>query len=128
LLHHHASCRLAAEELAGQVDAKLLLPFLERCFQKGLVVADAGVIDEDVESLEPGQRLAHHLRNALGIGNINVQASGGSARGVDLIRQALCAHFVQVSHDNARPLRCKSLRDRAADPAAGAGDNRHIVF
>src|SRR6267154_2821616 len=57
-LHHVRGERAAAQELAGEVDAQHALPFLDWIVDGGQVQArDAGVVDEDVDLAEVGERL-----------------------------------------------------------------------
>src|SRR5512139_163604 len=127
LLHHVAGDRLGQQVRPLEVDADDGVELLLRHPEQEIVPGDPRVVDQDVDFplrledvLHTGVdlgRIAHveHLHHPL------------AARGLEGCQDLPGAGVApDVADDDGRALRAERLRDRAADPARRARDQRHL--
>ena len=91
-------------------------------------VADAGVVEEDVELAVARFSGGDHRFAICGERHIRANISRGSAARDDLSDTGFAAGVVDIDDDHGRALRREALRGLVADAAAGAGDEGYFVF
>jgi hypothetical protein len=88
---------------------------------------DRSVVDQIVDAAELGQRAIGHRLGRLRIGHVDRHAEGCSAVGDDLLGHPLAARGVDVGDDHRRALAGLCFGVGLADPAAGSGDDGHLL-
>jgi len=129
LLDHLVDEHLRAVEDAVQVDRQHLAPGRVVHLDEGLVRADSGVVDENVEVAE---LLEEVLRHAEGIGvvaDVGLSQARLAAHLPDLLGHrlggGLAGHEV---HRDVGALLGERQRDRASDPTGAPGHERRTPF
>ncbi len=124
-------------EVALEVDPDDGVPLLLGGVHQHPVADEPGVVDQDVETAEGVDRLLHHRRGLLEVGDVGAVGDGLAAErldlGDDLVRdlggRALAgARGAEVVDDDLGALAGELERVRAADAPAGAGDDRDASF
>src|SRR5262245_15744497 len=117
---HQRNRRLGTEGVAHQVDVEDLFP--ARCTRLVdlLVFADAGIVDEDVETPELLRGTVDE-GEACGLGtNVGMRESNLGAGGLELGRHALAALAVPIAECHAGTLGNETPDRRLADPRCSA--------
>jgi hypothetical protein len=126
LLRHHAGRRLAGEEEAPHVD-------LERQVEVGLGDqlgrvgrAEAGVVDEDVEPAERGQRPGDGFVDLAGIAYVHRHGERLAPHRRDLLHQVVrCPRHPQAKHHVSAGVRHRE-RDLPTEATRGPGDKSDL--
>jgi hypothetical protein len=79
-------------------------------------VADAGIVDENVEVTCRRENLTGYVGALRFIGDVECQKHRGVCGRVQTFNQRPPRCFIAVGHENVRPGTGKSLRDGGADP------------
>ncbi len=109
--------------LAGEVDLHQLAPALLGHLGERAVAGDAGVVDDDVDAV--GEALGD-LRRRVGVGDVELdRLAAERARGHAL--SVLGERRARRAPTTSAPSRASVVRDRLADPARGAGDERDLA-
>ncbi|OLD69197.1 MAG: hypothetical protein AUF63_01185 [Candidatus Rokubacteria bacterium 13_1_20CM_70_15] len=110
-----------------EVDREHAVPVVERRLGDGLVRPDRRVAHEDVDGSQLGEPLPDHRVHRRGVGDVGEDGDGAHARlptlGGDALQ--LVAIRPRVQHE-VRTLGRERQRDRPADVAARAGDERGL--
>ncbi len=121
-LQHDGRARFGADEGAGEVDRKDVIPVRERRFQDRLEHRDAGIVHERIDPAELLRDAPYGRLYLLGIGHVagNRQYPKRMVQAASSARQLPA---VDVQQGNAVPIRKKPLGDREADPARASRDD-----
>ena len=108
-------------------DAHHLAPFREAHLVDRLLAAQRGVVDQDIDAAELLERGFGERGRGFFIGDVAEHAGRLAARRFDFTHDTIGFRLVRahVHHDGRTGLR-KRQRDRAADIAPGAGDDRRL--
>jgi hypothetical protein len=122
---HDAGGPLRADERAGEVERKHLLPLVEWELEEGMGGPATRVVDEHVESAE----LAGHALNGVGglleAGHVQLSDDRPGAEFLDLAARALGPLAVGVPCDaDVEAVARQAHSRRLADAGVGAGDDR----
>src|SRR5207302_4576444 len=90
--------------------------------------ADAGIVEQHVDALEPPGHFGCERLGLRLIGDICVLGDGISPTLLDAGDGGSGALVIDVSDDDASALRCKKASRGLADPRAGAGDDANLVL
>jgi hypothetical protein len=127
VLNHRADQRARQVKRAVEDDAADEFPIRVGEFGKGLVRPDRGVVDQDVDAPELGQRLRRHRLNLILLGHIGDDADRLDPEILRLAHHAIELLLVGARiDDNVRAFSSQFQHRRAADIAAGAGDQRDL--
>ncbi len=107
--------RLDRAERAGHVDVEDPLPRIDAHLRQQRVGIRGGIVDEDVDRVEPVDGGGERLCGPVGVGD--VPHGGHHAR---VVGEAVVG--VEVEDRNACACREQRVRDPAADPVRPAGD------
>ena len=108
------------------------VPFLFTGREEHAVPYETGVIDEDVETAEPIERVLHESARALPVGDVVRVRDRNATERVDLVDNLLCRTRVgtgpgrrhtEVVHDDASTLAREGERVLATDAAPGTCDD-----
>jgi hypothetical protein len=113
---------LAEIENAGQVHVDHALPALGADVHHLQGLGDSGVVDQDVDLAERGERLFGGLAAIRQVGDV---ACDADMFGAELRGRLLCAGRVEVKDGNARPVLGEELRCRATNSARACGARDH---
>ena len=123
-------------ETALQVDGDHRVPVAFGHLVEDAVAQDAGVVDDAVDLAVAVESLLDDAAGGVEVGDALVVRGGASARGHDLVDDALGRRLVgavaalgaaEVVHDHRRAVGGGEEGDVAADAAAGAGDDDHFL-
>ena len=92
----------------------------------GAGVRDAGVVDEDVELAERLLHVGEHPLHCRRVGDVG--GHGERLHTLQLLRRLLGGLEHEIVDDDVRALGSEAERDRAADAATCAGDERDLVL
>ena len=125
----HDAQRLAPDqERAAQIDPDQPVEIRRRGLEQRLLDQDAGVVDQDVETAERGERTLEHRQHRRLVGDVRAYGEGAAAAGMDLGDDRLDLGLRrEIVHRHMGALGRKRERDRAADPARSAGDQRALA-
>ena len=121
LAHHQLGRRARQTEGRGQIDRDDVVPILVAQLHEQIVAGDAGIGDEDVDLPHRGFGRRHQRLDLGAVGEVAGQHMNALAQ---LRRQAIQHLAPRAGNGNRRALRVQRLRDRAADAAGRAGDER----
>ena len=119
-----------------QVDRDHGVPLAFGHVHQHAVAEDSGVVDQDVEAAEVVDRLCDHPFRAGEVGHVLVVRGSLAPGGSDLVDDLLRGRCVvtlagelaaEVVDDHRRARGGERERVRAADAAAGAGDDRDLA-
>ena len=122
--HHGARGGAHQHEGRGEVDGDDVVPLIVLHHHEQVVLGEAGVVDEDVEPAELGDRLVDqlgHLRLVAEVAGADVHARA------ELGGQLLELVDLAPGDGDRRPLLVQRAGDAAADAAGCAGDQRRLV-
>ena len=88
----------------------------------------AGVVDDDVETTEAVERRGHEAVAEVRRGDIARAHRRFATSRANLLSDFECGRLVEIVHDDARAFARQLQRDRAADAAARAGDDRDFAL
>ena len=103
---------------------------------KGLVEQDAGIVDQDIGAAEMFDRVVEHRLPARDGGNVGAVGDRAAALGLDrvdhLLRHrrvaaAAVARAAEIVDHDSRALAREQLCVGLTEPAARAGDQRHLA-
>ena len=97
-------------------------------FQKQAGLADAGIVEHDVEAAEGFHRRLDHAFDARPVDHINLKRNRLSAVLADHIGDALGRSEVYIGNGNPPALGRKIPRNCFADAAAGAGHDDRLLL
>ena len=95
---------------------------------KGFGPAAAGVVDQDVDLAEGGQRRVDQRLPGGIAGDIAGHAHRAAAGGHDGLGHRIGGLLLQVADHHRRAGLREQLGDAAADAGAAAGDDRHLAL
>lgn len=140
LVDHHLCGGLDAEECAGQVHVYHRAPIVGRHLEHRLHdIADAGIVDPDVERAVRGDRMLGEREDLCGIAHVACESRGAGEGGGDgghlvarpdhRVGRGGIARLADVGDDHGGALVGEALRDRLAQPLAAArsGDDRGLA-
>ena len=113
----------ARRKVDGQVDVEHLLPVLVLQRNEQVVLGDAGVGDQDVELAQRLLGVRDQRLDRILVGEI----AGQHRRAAELGGERLEHLAARAGHRDLRALRVQRARDRAADAAGRAGDERGLA-
>ena len=96
--------------------------------QRLVAVRRAGVVDDDVEVAERGERRSDESRDVGILRHVGGAETRLPSSGDDFTRNALAARDVDVVDDDAGALGGIAFRDALAEPRSCAGDDRHFAL
>ena len=118
-------------EDAGEVDRDDVFPVLDDGVgraQHAVAADDAGIVDEDRDLADLVGDLLRHRDAVLASGDIERKALGLAAGVADFLRGFRRGFLVHVEQHDPRALAGISVRDRAPDAGACAGDDGDMIF
>ena len=129
VLDHLPDQRARQVERAVEDDAADQLPIRVGGFEKRLVRPDRGIVDEDVDPAELGQRLARQGFDLGLVADIGENRDGLDPEIAGLARDGLGLLLVGAGvDDDMRALPGQLQHRRTADIAARSGDQRDLPF
>ena len=123
-LAHRLHCRLATCEKPEDVGLEHLPPMLGVGDRDRLRIADAGVVDHDVEPAGRRRCVRDECRDLFGHPDVHHVCLCGSARRDDALDRCLHRGGAASRQDHMGALGTECLCDGATDPARSAGDDR----
>jgi len=109
---------LRADERAGQVGVERPPPLVEPVLEERRLMADAGVVDEEVQPAEFRFGSRDSLLDRFGIADVDAEPETAQ-----LVRRVGRAFAVDVEHRDPRAFGDERAGQRPPDPARGAGDD-----
>ena len=111
---------------AHQVDVDKPSPVLERCVGHDASVADAGVVEQQVDRAVL-ENAVGELVDCGGVGDVQGMGRGVSTRGTHLLGDGLGARDVEIGDVNEGASLAQQPRDRPADTRACAGHHGRLA-
>ena len=123
-LHHPRHEQRAAMDDAHQVDRDQPVPVLGSGLEEASDDADARVVDQQIDALEPLVDRVGERAHLLPTGDVGPLREHLGAERLDVARGAVKTGLVDVADDHARAACGTQQRRLAADPRACPGDQR----
>src|SRR5499433_3870751 len=128
-LPHHVYERVFAQKKrASQHHTDEKIPLLFGKVLNRRHVLESGVVDQDIEPTEPGNRILDELLGVLTPRDVRSLEHGFSPDGLYRTNRSLPSRLVEISDDNLRARLGQSDRDGFADPAARARDDSYAAI
>ena len=123
--------RVRHVEQAIEVHRHDVLPILDhrvRFSGKGVAPVDAGIVDQDRDRTDIARDLCRDVAASHPIRDVERKVLRLAAGATDIRRRLGRRLAVDVEHRDLRALARIAKRNRAADPGAGAGNDRDVVL
>jgi hypothetical protein len=127
LLDHHPSRCLGAEPGSFQVHVDDGAPRLLIQLQHRAAREDAGVVDQDIDSVQLRNSGVNHRLHPGRLRDVNTEAERPAAIRLNLARGGGGVLWQHVAHHDGRAGRRQSARQRLADPLPRTRDHRNLA-